>query len=303
MSTSEEQKGTGFFSKPQNIILLVLALVILGAAAVIVSMQIDPTVAVVNGKRIKRSELYAVMYMQGGSEALDSLVDTQLILQEGEKRGIKVGNKEIDEEIDSIIEEHYGGDREQFESILELQNFSLDELRDRMRLDLTLEQIIEDDLKISDKEAREYFKENRELFNVQEEVKARHILVETKKEALDVIARLEKGEDFAELAGELSMDPGSKEQGGDLGFFPRKVMAEEFEKVAFDQKKGEISAPVETSHGYHVIETLDHKKARKVTFDEVADDVNEKIKADRAPLLIQELLERLKSEAVIDIRD
>lgn len=303
MSISEEQKRMGIFSKPQNIILLVLALVILGAAAVIVSMQIDPTVAVVNGEKIKRGELYSMMYMQGGSEALDSLVDTQLILQEGKKRGVKVSDKEIDEEIESIIEEYYGGDKEQFESFCEMQNISLDFLRNSMLRDLTLEKIIEDDLKISDKEAQEYFKENRDLFDIPEEVKARHILVETKKEAQDVIARLEKGEDFAELAGELSLDPGSKEQGGDLGFFPRKVMAEEFEKVAFSQKKGETSAPVKTSHGYHVIETLEHKKARKVTFDEVADDVKEKMKADRMPQLIQELMERLKSEAVIDYRD
>ena len=303
MSISEEQKRMGIFSKPQNIILLVLALVILGAAAVIVSMQIDPTVAVVNGEKIKRGELYSMMYMQGGSEVLDSLVDTQLILQEGKKRGIKVSDKEIDEEIESIIEEYYGGDKEQFESFCEMQNISLDFLRNSMLRDLTLEKIIEDDLKISDKEAQEYFKENRDLFDIPEEVKARHILVETKKEAQDVIARLEKGEDFAELAGELSLDPGSKEQGGDLGFFPRKVMAEEFEKVAFAQKKGETSAPVKTSHGYHVIETLEHKKARKVTFDEVADDVKEKMKADRMPQLIQELMERLKSEAVIDYRN
>lgn len=303
MSISEEQKRTGIFSKPQNIILLVLALVILGAAAVIVSMQIDPTVAVVNGKKIKRGELFTVMYMQGGREALDFLVETQLVLQEGKKRGINVGDKEVDEEIDSIIEEYYAGDKEQFQSFLEMQNISLDFLRGNIRRDLMMEKIIEDDLKISDQEAEEYFKENRDLFDIPEEVKARHILVETKKEAQDVIARLEKGEDFAELAGELSQDPGSKDEGGDLGFFPRKVMAEEFEKVAFDQKDGEVSAPVKTNHGYHIIETLEHKKARAVTFDEVADDVKEKMKTDRTPQLIQELMERLKSEAVVDYRD
>ena len=297
MSTSEKK---GFFSSLQNVILVVLALVILGAAAVIISMQIDPTVAVVNGDKIKRGDLYSVMYMQSGNEALDFLVEAQLISQEGKRRGLTIGEKEIDEEIKSIIDEYYGGEKEQFDAFVELQNISLDFLRSNIRRDLLLEKIIEDDLKISDEEAREYFKENQQVFDIPEEVKARHILVETKKEAQKVISRLEKGEDFAELAGELSLDPGSRDEGGDLGFFTRNVMAEEFEKVAFDQKDGAVSAPVKTMHGYHIIETLEHKKGRKVTFDEVADDVKEKIKQDRMPLMVQELMERLKSEAVID---
>ena len=303
MKISEDRKGTGIFSKPQNIILLLLIAVIIGAAAVIVVTQYDPTVAVVNGEKIKRNDLYALMYMQNGRDAVDYLIETQLILQEGKKCGIKVSKKELDEEVDTIVEEYYGGDEENFRSFLESQGYTIEFIRNDLRRNLMLKKIVGADLEITEEEAREYLKENKERFDIPEEVKARHILVDTKKKALKVIARLEKGEDFAKLAKEVSQDPGSKDKGGDLGFFARGKMVKEFEDAVFSLKDGERSDPVETTHGYHIIERLEYKKGRAVTFEEVADEVEEAMRDEKMPLLAQELISRLKEEAVIDYRD
>lgn len=95
---------------------------------------------------------------------------------------------------------------------------------------------------------------------VRDEVNARHILVATQEEAAAVLERLNAGEDFAALAAELSLDTGSKDQGGDLGWFPRGQMVAEFETAAFEGEIGLVPEPVQTEHGFHVIEILGHEE-------------------------------------------
>ncbi|TEU10683.1 MAG: hypothetical protein E3J21_25695 [Anaerolineales bacterium] len=107
-------------------------------------------------------------------------------------------------------------------------------------------------------EANLLYSELQDLFasrapTTEEQVHARHILVETEEEAQTVLARLEAGEDFVSLAKELSTDEGTREDGGDLGWFPRGVMAPEFEETAFALQPGETSEIVQTSFGYHII--------------------------------------------------
>ncbi len=106
-----------------------------------------------------------------------------------------------------------------------------------------------------------------EVQPVQDQVWARHILVATEAEALDVIARLNAGEDFATLAAELSTDTASAANGGDLGWFGIGVMVPDFEKVAFNLDIGVISEPVQSQFGWHVIQAIGHEE-RQLTPDE-----------------------------------
>lgn len=104
----------------------------------------------------------------------------------------------------------------------------------------------------------------------QEEVHARHILVKTEAEAKDVRAALQKGADFGKLAGEKSIDP---TPGGDLGFFPRGVMVPEFTDVAFTLKAGEMSEPVQTKFGWHVIRVEARRDGAPPSFEDSAEEL------------------------------
>jgi peptidyl-prolyl cis-trans isomerase C len=107
------------------------------------------------------------------------------------------------------------------------------------------------------------------------EIRARHILVETEDQAKAAIKRLKAGEDFAKLATELSKDPGSGQQGGDLGFFTKERMVPEFANAAFALEIGKVSDPVKSQFGYHVIKVEEKREKPVPTFDEVKDQISE----------------------------
>lgn len=105
----------------------------------------------------------------------------------------------------------------------------------------------------------------------EKEVRARHILVPTEKEAKDVKAQLADGKSFDEVARDYSKDPGSAKQGGDLGYFTKDKMVKEFAEAAFKLKKGEVSEPVKTAFGWHVIKVEDVRKVTPPTYNEAKD--------------------------------
>jgi parvulin-like peptidyl-prolyl isomerase len=106
--------------------------------------------------------------------------------------------------------------------------------------------------------------------DTQEQVHARHILLSTEDQAKDVLTQLQGGADFAVLAQQMSTDPGSKDKGGDLGWFGRGVMDKPFEDAAFALQPGQTSDVVKGANGYHVIQVLDRDSARPVAADQLA---------------------------------
>ncbi|MFA7414621.1 MAG: peptidylprolyl isomerase [Rhizobium sp.] len=133
----------------------------------------------------------------------------------------------------------------------------------------------------------------------QEEVSARHILVKTEEEAKAIIAELDAGKDFAELAKEKSTDP-NKSEGGDLGYFTKGRMVPEFEEAAFAMEKGTYSkAPVKTQFGFHVIKVEDKRDAPPPAFDQVAQQIRQLVMRDK----YLELIAKAKTEQKIEILD
>ncbi len=133
----------------------------------------------------------------------------------------------------------------------------------------------------------------------EQEVHARHILVATEEEAKEIEAELKKGADFATLAKEKSKDPSGAANGGDLGYFTKDQMVPEFAEAAFKLDKGQISDPVHTQFGWHIIKVEDKRTKPTPTFEEVKPQLDNYV-ARRAQ---EELVDNLRKSAKIERLD
>jgi len=125
---------------------------------------------------------------------------------------------------------------------------------------------------VTDEAMHKVYDEASKQMSEEQEVRARHILVESEDEAKAIVAELKKGADFAQIAKQKSKDPGAAE-GGDLGYFTKDQMVPEFAAVAFKLDKGQISDPVKTQFGWHVIKVEDKRKRQVPDFDKVKDQI------------------------------
>ncbi len=126
---------------------------------------------------------------------------------------------------------------------------------------------------VSEKAARTFFKDRVKGMKPEEEVKARHILVETEEEARDVKEKIARGADFAEMAKEHSRDPGTKDNGGLLGYFSKGQMVPAFERAAFNGDLNEVSEPVQSRFGWHLILVEDKRQKPLPKFRDVKDRI------------------------------
>ncbi len=171
-----------------------------------------------------------------------------------------------------------------------------DDFKKALKLNMLQEKAAIADIKVTEKELKAAYK------NAKPEIKARHILVADEKTAKEVKAKLDKGEDFAELAKKYSTDTGSAQNGGDLGWFGAGKMVPEFETAAYKLKKNEISEPIKSQFGYHIIQLLDKKE--KEAYEKMKDKLEYDLKVSKIdPAKVQSKLDTLVKEADVKIND
>jgi parvulin-like peptidyl-prolyl isomerase len=181
-------------------------------------------------------------------QVLQKLIDDELIRQYAEREGIEVTDAQVNEEINSMIEE-YGEDY--FYSWLQTNYYTQDEFREEIRIELISRQLLPSILDAVPQTA--------------EHVHARHILVTSQDEAEQVLQQLQAGADFAELAAQHSTDVTTRDRGGDLGWFPRGgLLVPEVEEAAFSLQPGETSGVVASAWGYHIVQTLEYDESREI---------------------------------------
>lgn len=153
--------------------------------------------------------------------------------------------------------------------------------------------------KLTEDALKAHYQEYLKSHKTEEEIRARHILVKTRKEADDIIAELEGGADFEKLATERSTGP-SKDRGGDLGYFTKGQMVKEFAEAAFALKTGEYTkTPVKTQFGWHVVRLEDRRSKEPPPYEEV----EKQIRDDLTQKLAIEEITRLRAEATVELFD
>ena len=245
------------------------------------------------------------------AQALDILVRVAIYELEAESRGIAVSDTEAQQQFDILYAEYLasnGMTEEDLAYYLTLQGSTIEEFKDDALTNIgrgLLEERIRDavvgEIDVSDEEIAAYFDEHLFEFETDEQVQASHILVSDSTAAEDVLTRLDAGEAFADLAIELSEDPGSAPAGGDLGWFGRNQMVAEFEDVAFSLEVDEMSGIVETDYGFHIILVTGKQDAYTPTLDEVEDEVRAAVETQSADTEFVAWYDEMRASGVLDI--
>jgi parvulin-like peptidyl-prolyl isomerase len=223
-------------------------------------------------------------YQSLQTQAVAFLVQREEYAREADELGVKVTDAEITKKLDDVKKQYFGGSQAKFVKGLKDQGYTVESLSEDLRSQVLTEKIYEkltNDVKITDADLEKYYGENKSKYTVPESRSVRHILVKTKAEADKLHTELSGGADFAVLAKANSLDPGSKDQGGKLTVSRGQTVAP-FDKAAFSLKTNELSKPVKTEFGYHLIQPLAAVKAGSVTpFAQVKDQLKSQLESER----------------------
>lgn len=243
---------------------------------------------------------------------LEKLIDRELLYQASEKEGIKVEDAKLDEQMAQIKKQF--PDEKTMEKTLTDKGMTIDDVKKQVKKSMAVENLIktkfESGIKIDEAKADEFYKQNIDKFKKPETVKASHILIKCDKadtagckkaedKIKDIRKKIAAGGDFAALAKENSDCP-SKEKGGDLGEFGKGQMVKPFEDAAFAMKKGDLSQPVKTDFGWHIIKVTDKTAAGTIPFTEVKDQIMTHLKNKEVSTKIRAYLEEMKKSAKIE---
>ncbi|MGA8831621.1 MAG: peptidylprolyl isomerase [Desulfomonilaceae bacterium] len=210
---------------------------------------------------------------EGRRQTLDYIVNIYALAAEAEKQGL---DKSADAQ--------------------KLLDFTRNDLLARLLLDKSTKNTPAP----TEADAKKYFEQNKTEFSTPESVKLHHILLDNEKDAKQVLARLKKGEKFADVASQVSICP-SKTNGGDLGWMPKGSLVPEIEEVAFQMKKGQIEGPVKTKFGYHILYLEDKKPAEEASFDQVKDYIIEQLKYQKQQEQYEKLADSLRKKMNVQI--
>ena len=230
---------------------------------------------------------------------LDQLIDKRLILNEAQKMGITVPEDELEDAFVRIKKGYpQGGLDELLRNEAALRQWK-DRLRQRLLIEKVINRVAQLAASIDEDTVRKYYKKHRSEFMASDQVRVRQIVVKNRQEAEDLLKRIKRGEAFEDLAKKYSTSP-EAEMGGDLGFFGRGDMPEEFD-VVFSLQAGQTSEIVQSPYGYHIFQVVAKRGEKESNFDEVKDRIRKMITQEEEEKIFQGWLKKAKKKADISV--
>ena len=316
-----------FMSRPFLVCIAAALLILAPAPRMLAEEQVlDGIAAVVNGDVITFSQVRELVGAREkalrdqfkGQElvekikevrlaAVKDLVDRQLIIQEFKKNKFSIPEYVIDDHIQTIIRDEFGGDRNAFVRTLEAQGYTMQRFKevetDKIIVQAMRSKQVKTDVMIPPQQIEEFYRKNSEEFSTPEQVKLRMIVVKKggeggKQMAEEIRAKIVGGAEFQDLAQMYSEDS-TKEAGGDWGWIDRKTLNEGLTKIAFSLKPGEVSKVVELDGSYYLLYIEAKKNATTKPLSEVHDDIEKKLLQTERQRLQQKWIDSLRQKAYV----
>jgi parvulin-like peptidyl-prolyl isomerase len=231
-------------------------------------------------------------------EVLDTMITEKIMYLRAQELDISVSSSELNAKIDEIMKD-YG---ESFANLLVQENIRYEDWKNDIEREILFKKLVAVDvnanIRVSDDEAEDYFNDHRNNYKMESRVKVAQIVVRDLAKAQEVEARLNRGDDFARVATEMSISPEAV-RGGDLGFITRQIMPEPLDDTIFKLPVNKISRIVQSPYGFHIFKVSDIQQAKIRSFTDMKEEVIAEIRAQKEDTAFTTWLEALKMKAVI----
>jgi parvulin-like peptidyl-prolyl isomerase len=235
-------------------------------------------------------------------KALDEIINRELQYQDAKAQNIKIEKEKIDAQIEKFKKRFRS--EEEYQKALEREKATEAQVRTRIERELLAQAAytrnVTEKAEISESALRAYYEENTAKFKEPEKVKLRIISTKDEQKAKDILAKLKDGDDFGELASNLSEDS-YRVKGGDIGYIHKGRMLPEIDEVAFKLKAGEVSDIIKAETNYFIIKVDDKIPEHQMTFEETRENLRRELEAERAKELREKWTESLRSKAKIEV--
>jgi len=303
----DETAANGAFSMKRSILLafISLALLVAGCGGTSNAVLSSNDAAVVGSKPITKDQFQGLMdrakksydaqkrpfpkpgtteYEQLKGQAVTFLIQRAEFEQEAEAMGIKITDDKVNKRIEQLKKQFYGGSEQRYQKTLTQQGLTADQAKEEVRAQLISEELfkkVTGNVNVSKDDIKAYYASHKSQYGQPQTRDVRHILVTKKTLADKLYAQLKSGANFAALAKKYSKDPGSASNGGKLTISKGQTVPA-FDKTAFSLKKGELSQPIHTQYGYHIIQALSEiKAAQTTTLSKVESSIRQQLEQQR----------------------